>query len=74
MGREETQEIRDWARALGYSPSDRGRISQDIKQACLRRRPGVKRRPATRLIPDLAPNPGLAYVLLSALTTRPRPR
>jgi hypothetical protein len=32
-GREETQKIRDWARAHGYSPSARGRISQDIKKA-----------------------------------------
>ncbi|MCU1531857.1 MAG: hypothetical protein JWO49_1428 [Arthrobacter sp.] len=32
-GREETQKIRDWARAHGYNPSARGRISQDIKQA-----------------------------------------
>jgi hypothetical protein len=32
-GREETRKIRDWARAHGYDPSARGRISQDIKQA-----------------------------------------
>ncbi|WP_211881686.1 histone-like nucleoid-structuring protein Lsr2 [Pseudarthrobacter albicanus] len=32
-GREETQRIRDWAKAHGYNPSARGRISQDIKQA-----------------------------------------
>lgn len=33
IGREETQKIREWALANGYSPSSRGRISQDIKQA-----------------------------------------
>ncbi|SFU10730.1 Lsr2 family protein [Arthrobacter sp. ov118] len=32
-GREETQKIREWAMANGYSPSSRGRISQDIKNA-----------------------------------------
>jgi Lsr2 len=32
-GREETQKIREWALAHGYSPSTRGRISQDIKNA-----------------------------------------
>jgi hypothetical protein len=32
-GREETQRIREWAVANGYSPSSRGRISQDIKNA-----------------------------------------
>jgi hypothetical protein len=32
-GREETRKIRDWARAHGYNPSARGRISQDIQQA-----------------------------------------
>jgi hypothetical protein len=32
-GREETQKIRDWAKAHGYNPSARGRISQDIKKA-----------------------------------------
>jgi hypothetical protein len=32
-GRDETQKIRDWARAHGYNPSARGRISQDIKKA-----------------------------------------
>jgi hypothetical protein len=32
-GREETQRIRDWAKAHGYNPSARGRINQDIKQA-----------------------------------------
>lgn len=32
-GRGETQKIREWATANGYSPSSRGRISQDIKQA-----------------------------------------
>jgi hypothetical protein len=29
--REETQKVREWAMANGYSPSSRGRISQDIK-------------------------------------------
>jgi hypothetical protein len=33
IGREETQKIREWAMANGYSPSSRGRISQDIKNA-----------------------------------------
>ena len=33
IGREDTQKIREWAMANGYSPSSRGRISQDIKQA-----------------------------------------
>jgi hypothetical protein len=32
-GREETRKIRDWAKAHGYNPSARGRISQDIQQA-----------------------------------------
>lgn len=32
-GREETQKIRDWAKAQGYNPSVRGRISQEIKKA-----------------------------------------
>jgi hypothetical protein len=32
-GRDETQRIRDWAKANGYNPSARGRISQDIKKA-----------------------------------------
>ncbi|WP_427135276.1 Lsr2 family DNA-binding protein [Pseudarthrobacter sp. S9] len=32
-GRDETQRIRDWAKAHGYNPSARGRISQDIKKA-----------------------------------------
>jgi hypothetical protein len=32
-GRDETQKIRDWAKAHGYNPSARGRISQDIKKA-----------------------------------------
>jgi hypothetical protein len=32
-GRDETQRIRDWARAHGYKTSARGRISRDIKQA-----------------------------------------
>jgi hypothetical protein len=32
-GREETQKIRDWAKAHGHNPSARGRISQDIKKA-----------------------------------------
>jgi hypothetical protein len=32
-GREETQKIREWATANGYSPNSRGRISQDIKKA-----------------------------------------
>ena len=32
-GREDTQRIREWAMANGYSPSSRGRIGQDIKQA-----------------------------------------
>jgi hypothetical protein len=32
-GRDETQKIRDWARAHGYNPSPRGRISQNIKKA-----------------------------------------
>lgn len=32
-GREETQKIRNWAKAHGYNPSTRGRISQDIKEA-----------------------------------------
>lgn len=32
-GSEETQRIREWAMANGYSPSSRGRISQDIKNA-----------------------------------------
>lgn len=32
-GREETQRIREWAMANGYSPRSRGRISQDIKNA-----------------------------------------
>ena len=32
-GREETQKIREWAMANGYSPNSRGRISQDIKRA-----------------------------------------
>ena len=27
-GRDETQKIRDWAKAHGYNPSSRGRISQ----------------------------------------------
>jgi hypothetical protein len=31
--REETQKVREWARVHGYSPSPRGRISQDIKKA-----------------------------------------
>lgn len=31
--REETQKIREWATAMGYSPNSRGRISQDIKKA-----------------------------------------
>jgi hypothetical protein len=31
--REETQQIREWATANGYSPNSRGRISQDIKKA-----------------------------------------
>jgi hypothetical protein len=31
--REETQKIREWATANGYSPNSRGRISQDIKKA-----------------------------------------
>ncbi|MET1155583.1 histone-like nucleoid-structuring protein Lsr2 [Arthrobacter sp.] len=31
--REETQMVRQWAMAGGYSPSSRGRISQDIKKA-----------------------------------------
>jgi hypothetical protein len=31
--RDETQRIRDWAKAHGYNPSSRGRISQDIKKA-----------------------------------------
>lgn len=31
--REETQKIRDWAKAHGYNPSSRGRISQEIKKA-----------------------------------------
>jgi hypothetical protein len=31
--REETQRIREWAMASGYSPNSRGRISQDIKKA-----------------------------------------
>ncbi|MET4097077.1 Lsr2 family protein [Arthrobacter sp. UYCu712] len=31
--REETQRIREWAMANGYSPNSRGRISQDIKKA-----------------------------------------
>jgi Lsr2 protein len=33
VGREKTQTIREWARANGYNPSARGRISQDMKQA-----------------------------------------
>lgn len=32
-GREETQKIREWAMANGYSPSSRGRISEDIRKA-----------------------------------------
>lgn len=32
-GSEETQKIRDWAKAHGYEPSARGRISQEIKKA-----------------------------------------
>jgi hypothetical protein len=32
-GRDETQRIRDWAKAHGYNRSARGRISQDIKKA-----------------------------------------
>jgi len=32
-GRDETRKIRDWAKAHGYNPSARGRISQDIQQA-----------------------------------------
>jgi hypothetical protein len=32
-GSEDTQMIREWAMANGYSPSSRGRISQDIKNA-----------------------------------------
>jgi hypothetical protein len=31
--REETQRIRQWAMANGYSPNSRGRISQDIRKA-----------------------------------------
>ena len=31
--REQTQQIREWAEVNGYSPSARGRISQDIKKA-----------------------------------------
>jgi hypothetical protein len=33
IGREESQKIREWARANGYNPSARGQISQDIKRA-----------------------------------------
>ncbi|WP_259678139.1 Lsr2 family protein [Arthrobacter oryzae] len=32
-GRDQTQKIREWAKANGYSPSSRGRISEDIKKA-----------------------------------------
>jgi hypothetical protein len=32
-GREETQSIRDWARASGYQVSDRGRTSAEILEA-----------------------------------------
>jgi hypothetical protein len=32
-GRAETQRIREWATANGYSPNFRGRISQNIKKA-----------------------------------------
>ncbi|MET1089513.1 MAG: histone-like nucleoid-structuring protein Lsr2 [Arthrobacter sp.] len=31
--RAETQKIREWAMASGYSPSSRGRISQEIRKA-----------------------------------------
>ncbi|KUM37485.1 histone-like nucleoid-structuring protein Lsr2 [Arthrobacter sp. EPSL27] len=31
--REETQKIREWAIANGYSPNARGRISEDIRKA-----------------------------------------
>jgi hypothetical protein len=31
--RAETQKVREWAMAHGYSPSSRGRISQDIQKA-----------------------------------------
>lgn len=31
--REQTQRIREWAEANGYSPSSRGRISRDIMKA-----------------------------------------
>ncbi|WP_425547098.1 Lsr2 family DNA-binding protein [Arthrobacter humicola] len=33
MGREQSQRIREWARANGYNPSSRGSISQDIRRA-----------------------------------------
>jgi hypothetical protein len=32
-GREETQKIREWAMANGYSPNSRGRITGDIRKA-----------------------------------------
>jgi hypothetical protein len=32
-GREATRRIRDWAKAHGYTPNARGRISQEIQQA-----------------------------------------